>query len=47
MNLVILQDTKLIHRSLWHLDANDKNSEREVKETIQITVISKRINTYE
>ena len=43
MNLVMFQDTKLMHRILLHLDAKKKNSETELKEAIPITIISKRI----
>ena len=40
MNLVKLQDTKLIRRNLY---TNNKMSEREIKETIPFVIASKRI----
>ena len=40
MNLVKLQDTKLMHRNLWHSYKNER-SEREIKETF--TTATKRI----
>ena len=42
INLVKLQDTKLIYRNLLHF-YNNKVSEREIKETIPFAIISKRI----
>ena len=45
MNLVRLQDIKLIHRNLLHsYDTNIKRTEREIKETIPFTITSKRMN---
>ena len=44
MNLVKLQDTKLMHRNLLHsLYTNDEKSEREIKETLPFTIATKRI----
>ena len=43
MNLVRLQDTKLMHRNLWHSYTNNKKSEKEMKETIPFTITTKRI----
>ena len=43
MNLVRLQDTKLMHRNLWHSYTNNEKSEREVKEIIPLTIATKRI----
>ena len=43
MNLVKLQDTKLIHRSHIFLYTNNERGEREIKEIIQFTIASKRI----
>ena len=43
MNLVKLQDTKLIKKSLAFPYTNNKRSERVIKETIPVTVVSKRI----
>ena len=42
MNLVKLQDTKLMHRNLLH-SYNDEKSEREIKETLPFTTATKRI----
>ena len=41
MNSVRLQDTKLIQKSLAFLYTNNKRSEREIKETIPLTIASK------
>ena len=41
MNLVNLQDTKLINRNLTFLYTDDKRSEREIKETIPFTIAKK------
>ena len=41
MNLVKLQDTKLMHRNLLY--TNDEKSEREIKETLPFTTATKRI----
>ena len=38
MNSVKLQDTKLIQKSLAFLYTNNKRSEREIKETIPLTI---------
>ena len=44
MNLVTLQDTKLIHQNLFaFLYTNNELSEREIKKTIPFKIISKRI----
>ena len=43
MNSVKLQDTKLIHKSLAILYTNNERSERAIKETILLTITSKRI----
>ena len=44
MNLVKLQDTKLIHRDLLHFyTLTNKRSEREIKETPSFPISSKRI----
>ena len=44
MNLVSLQDPKLMHRNLLHfLFTNDKKSEREIKETLPFTTATERI----
>ena len=43
MNLVKLQDTKLMHRNLAFLYTNDEKSEREIKETLPFTIATKRI----
>ena len=42
MNLVKLHDKKLIHRNLLHF-YNNKRSESEIKETVPLAYISKRI----
>ena len=44
MNLVRLQDKKLMHRNLWHsYTPTTKKSEREIKETLPFTIATKRI----
>ena len=43
MNLVKLQDTKLIYRNLLHFYTNNELSEREIKKIIPFTITSKRI----
>ena len=44
MNLIKLQDTKLIHRNLLHsFTLTMKKSERDIKETISLTIASKRM----
>ena len=44
MNIVKLQDIKLIHRnSLAFLYMNNEKAEREIKETIPFTIATKRI----
>ena len=43
MNFVRLQDTKLMHRNLWHSYTNNKKSEREIKGTLPFTIAAKRI----
>ena len=44
MNLVKLKDNKInAHKSLAFLYANNKRSEREIKETIPFTIATKRI----
>ena len=43
MNVVKLQETKLIHRNNLHFYKPKMNNEREIKETIPFTVTSKRI----
>ena len=43
MNLVKLQDTKLMHRNLFYSYTNNEKSEREIKETISFTAATKRI----
>ena len=43
MNFVKLQDTKLIHRNLFHFYTNNKRAEREIKETVSSTTASKSI----
>ena len=48
MNLVKLQDTKLIHRNLFYsYTPTIKRSEREIKETIPFIITSKRIKYLE
>ena len=46
MNLVKLQDTKLIHGNLF-LYTNNERSEREIKEAIPFTIATKRIKYLE
>ena len=41
--MVKYQDTKLTHKSLAFLYTNDEKSEREIKETIPLTIATKRI----
>ena len=44
MNLVRLQNTKLMHRNLRHsYTPNNEKSEREIKETLPFTTATKRI----
>ena len=44
MNLVKLQDTKLMHRNLLHsYTLYDEKSEREIKETLPFTTATKRV----
>ena len=44
MNIVKLQDIKLIHRNLLHFyRPTMKKTEREIKETIPFTIAKKRI----
>ena len=44
MNLVMLQDTKLIHRNLLHsYTLNDKISERKIKEINSYSTATRRI----
>ena len=44
MNLVILQDTKLVHRNLLHsYTLNDKISERKIKEINSCSTATRRI----
>ena len=43
MNIVKLQDIKLIQKSLAFLDTNNEKTEREIKETIPFTIATKRI----
>ena len=44
MNLVRLQNTKLMHRNLSHsYTLTIKKSEREIEETIPFTITTKRI----
>ena len=43
MNLVKLQDTKLIHRNLLFLYTDNERSGREIKETILFIIVSKRM----
>ena len=43
MNLVKLQDTKLMQKSLAFLYTNDEKSERVIKETLPFTIATKRI----
>ena len=43
MNLAKLQDTKSIHINHLHFYTNNEKSEREIKESIPITIAIKRI----
>ena len=43
MNIVKLQDIKLIHRNPTFLYTNNEKTEREIKETIPFTIVMKRI----
>ena len=44
MNLLKLQDTKLMHRNLLHsCILNDEESESKIKETLPFTIAAKRI----
>ena len=43
MNLVKLQDTKLIYRNLLHFYKLTMKYQKEIKETIPFTITSKRI----
>ena len=43
MNIVKLQDIKLIQKSLAFLYTNNEKAEREIKETIPFTIAMKRI----
>ena len=43
MNIVKLQDIKLIHRNPTFLYTNNEKTEREIKETIPFTITTKRI----
>ena len=43
MNIVKLQDIKLIKISLAFLYTNNEKTEREIKETIIFTIVMKRI----
>ena len=43
MTLVKLHDTKLIHKHLTSLYTNNKRSEREIKETISFTTVTKGV----
>ena len=47
MNLVIWQDTELIHKICSFLYINNEISEREIKEIIPFTITSKRIKDLE
>ena len=42
MNLVKLQVIKLIHINLLHFYTNNERLEREIKETVPLTIASKR-----
>ena len=42
MNMVRLQDTKLIHRKLVHFYILAIKQQKEIKETIPFTIVSKR-----
>ena len=43
MNLVQLQDTKLVHRNQLFLYTNNRSLERKIREIIPFTITSKRI----
>ena len=43
MNIVKLQDIKLIHRNPTFLYTNNEKTEREIKETIPFTIVMRRI----
>ena len=43
MNIVKLQDIKLIHRNPTFLYTNNEKTGREIKETIPFTIVMKRI----
>ena len=43
MNLEKLQDTKSTQKSLAFLYSNNEKSEREIKESIPFTIVTKRI----
>ena len=43
MNIAQLQDIKLTQKSLAFPDTNNEKSEREIKETIPLTIAIKRI----
>ena len=43
MNIVKLQDIKLIHRNFCILIHQQGKTEREIKETIPLTIVMKRI----
>ena len=48
MNLVKLQDTKLMHRNQMHFYIlNNEKSEREIRETFPFIITSKRIKYLE
>ena len=47
MNLVKSQDTKSIRRSLAFLYTNNEKSEKEIKEPIPFTIVTKRIKYLE
>ena len=42
MNMVRLQDSKLIHRKLFHIYTLTTKHQKEIKETIPFTIISRR-----
>ena len=43
MNLVKLQDRKLMHRNLLHSYTLTMKDQKEIKETIPFTIVTKRI----
>jgi len=43
MNLVKLQDTKLVHRTQLHFYILTMKEQKEIRETIPFTITSKRI----